>query len=365
MKSNLYTYFKHIKDPRINRKKQHYLSDIIALTVIGIISGADSWDTIEDFGNAKLDFLSQFLFLPNGIPSHDTINRVFSLINPVEFELAFINWVKSLKNKDITREVIGIDGKQAKGSKDTFNNIKAAHIVSAWANTNQLVLGQIKVEDKSNEITAIPVLLDLLDIEGCIITIDAMGTQREIAAKIIEKKADYLLALKGNQGMLKEDVEDLFRIQKPVSKSNTLEKNRGRIESRTCEVIRDLDHLENKDKWVGLKSIIKISSIVEVGEKKSTETRLYISSLESSSEDLNQYIREHWGIENSLHWTLDVTFNEDRQRKRKGNAAENFAQAQKVALNLLKKENTPKLSVKAKRLRAAWDTNFLSKILNF
>jgi predicted transposase YbfD/YdcC len=365
MKSNLYTYFKNIKDPRINRKKQHYLTDIISLAVIAIISGADSWDSIEEFGNAKKDFLSQFLSLPNGIPSHDTINRVFSLIDPIQFELAFIYWVKSLKNPDISKEVIAIDGKQAKGSKDVFHNIKAAHLVSAWANSNQLVLGQVKVEDKSNEITAIPILLDLLDIEGCIITIDAMGTQREIAAKITEKKADYLLALKGNQGTLKDDVEDLFKIQKPDDQSNTLEKNRGRIESRTCEVIRDLGQLENREKWVGLKSIIRISSVVEVGEKKSTEIRLYISSLEASAEDLNQYIREHWGIENSLHWTLDVTFNEDRQRKRIGNAAENFAQAQKIALNLLKKENSTKLSVKAKRLKAAWDNNFLLKIMNF
>ena len=365
MKSNLYTHFKCLKDPRINRNKQHSLQDILSLVVIGIICGADSWDAIEEFGKAKKEFLSTFLSLPNGIPSHDTINRVFSLIQPKKFELAFISWAKSLKNKEISSEVIAIDGKSIRGSKDSFHGSKAIHLVNAWACSNELVLGQLKVDGKSNEITAIPVLLDLLDIEGCIVTIDAMGTQREIATKIIENKADYILALKGNQGNLEEEVESIFRVQNVEDEAIDIEKNRGRIETRTCQIIRDLKFLDKKENWEGLKSIIKITSIREIGDKKTTETRLYISSLEHSAKEINKYIRSHWAIENSLHWTLDMTFNEDRQRKRDKNAAENFAQAQKIALNLLKIENSTKMSIKTKRLKAAWDNQYLLKLLNF
>ena len=365
MKSNLHTHFKCLKDPRIDRKKQHSLQDILSLVVIGIICGADSWDAIEEFGKAKKEFLSTFLSLSNGIPSHDTINRVFRLIQPKKFELAFISWVKSLKNKDITTEVIAIDGKSVRGSKDSFHNSKAIHLVNAWACSNELVLGQLKVDGKSNEITAIPVLLDLLDIQGCIVTIDAMGTQREIASKIIENKADYILALKGNQGNLEEEVESIFRVQNIEDEATDVEKNRGRIETRSCQIIKDLKFLDKKENWEGLKSIIKITSTREIGDKKTTETRLYISSLEHSAKEINKYIRSHWAIENSLHWTLDMTFNEDRQRKRDKNAAENFAQAQKIALNLLKIENSTKMSIKTKRLKAAWDNQYLLKLLIF
>ena len=365
MKSNLHTHFKCLKDPRIDRNKQHSLQDILSLVVIGIICGADSWDAIEEFGKAKKEFLSTFLSLPNGIPSHDTINRVFSLIQPKKFELAFISWAKSLKNKEISSEVIAIDGKSIRGSKDSFHGSKSIHLVNAWACSNELVLGQLKVDGKSNEITAIPVLLDLLDIEGCIVTIDAMGTQREIATKIIENKADYILALKGNQGNLEEEVESIFRVQNSEDEAIDIEKNRGRIETRTCQIIRDLKFLDKKENWEGLKSIIKITSIREIGDKKTTETRLYISSLEHSAKEINKYIRSHWAIENSLHWTLDMTFDEDRQRKRDKNAAENFAQAQKIALNLLKIENSTKMSIKTKRLKAAWDNQYLLKLLNF
>lgn len=365
MKSNLHTHFKCLKYPRIDRKKLHSLHDIISLVVIGIICGADSWDAIEEFGKAKKEFSSTFLTLQNGIPSHDTINRVFSSINPKKFELAFISWVNSLKNKEISGEVVALDGKTVRGSKDSFHESKAIHLVNAWACSNELVLGQLKVDGKSNEITAIPILLDLLDIEGCIITIDAMGTQKEIASKIIENKAEYILALKGNQGNLEEEVESLFKVQKIEDEDIDIEKNRSRIETRTCQVIRDLKFLDKKEDWKALKSIIKITSIREIGDKKTKETRLYISSLEHSAKDINRYIRSHWAIENSLHYTLDMTFNEDRQRKRDKNAAENFAQAQKIALNLLKIENSTKMSIKTKRLKAAWDNHYLLKLLNF
>ena len=365
MKSNLHTHFKCLKDPRIDRKKLHSLQDILSLVVIGIICGADSWDTIEEFGKTKKEFLSTFLTLSNGIPSHDTLNRVFSSINPKKFEIAFISWANSLKNKDISNEVIAIDGKTVRGSKDSFHQSKAIHLVNAWACSNELVLGQLKVDGKSNEITAIPVLLDLLDIEGCIITLDAMGTQRDIASKIIENKADYILALKGNQGNLEEEVESIFKVQKIEDEYIDIEKNRGRIETRKCQIIRDLQFLNKKEDWRALKSIIKITSIREIGDKKTTEIRLYISSLDHSAKKMNHYIRSHWAIENSLHWTLDMTFNEDRQRKRDKNSAENFAQAQKIALNLIKMENSTKMSIKTKRLKAAWDNKYLLKLLNF
>ena len=365
MKNNLHVHFKCLKDHRKDRKKLHSLHDIVSLVVIGIICGADSWDAIEEFGKAKREFLGTFLTLQNGIPSHDTINRVFSSINPKKFELAFISWVKSLKNKEISSEVISIDGKTVRGSKDSFHGTKAIHLVNAWACSNELVLGQLKVDSKSNEITAIPILLDLLDIEGCIITLDAMGTQREIASKIIKNKADYILALKGNQGNLEEEVESIFRVQEIEDEAIDIEKNRGRIETRTCQIIRDLKFLDKKEDWAGLKSIAKITSVREIGNKKTTEIRLYISSLTRSAKEMNHCIRSHWAIENSLHWTLDMTFNEDRQRKRDKNAAENFAQAQKIALNLLKMESSTKMSIKTKRLKAAWDNRYLLKLLNF
>ena len=247
MKTSLHDYFSQLPDPRIHRNKKHLLIDIIVLSIIAVLRGAESWNSIELFGNSKKDFLSKILKLPNGIPSHDTINRVFSLINPGKFEQLFAQWVQSLIETKIPGEVIAIDGKAMRGSKDSFHEKSPVHLVSAWANTNQLVLGQVKTSEKSNEITAIPELLNLLDIEGCIITIDAMGTQKKIAETIIEKKADYILALKGNQGYLKEDVQNTFLRQQPDSTNETVEKGHGRIETRKCEVINKLDFLDEKE----------------------------------------------------------------------------------------------------------------------
>ncbi|MCK5170193.1 MAG: ISAs1 family transposase [Bacteroidales bacterium] len=363
MKTSLHQYFSSLPDPRIHRNKKHLLIDIIVLTIISVICGAESWDSIEIFGKSKKEFLIKILKLPNGIPSHDTINRVFSLINAGKFENLFIEWVNSIKDDKIKHEVISIDGKTVRRSKDSFHQKSPIHIVSAWANTNQLVLGQKKVNEKSNEITAIPKLLELLDIEGCIITIDAMGTQKDIAETIIENKADYILALKGNQGYLKEDAESIFKRQKPNSTDEVIEKGHGRIETRKCEVINQIGFLEDKDKWKNLKSLIKITAQREINGKSTIENRLYISSIQTGAKDFNTYIRQHWGVENSLHWTLDVTFREDDQRKRNGKAAENFALIQKIALNLLKSEDSKKISIKNKRLKAAWDNDFLLKIL--
>jgi len=363
METKLHEYFRQLPDPRINRNKKHYLIDIIILSILAVTCGAESWDSIEMFGKTKKDFLNKILRLPNGIPSHDTINRVFSMLRPDKFEQIFIQWVDSLRIKGISSEVIAIDGKTVRGSKDTFQEKSPIHIVSAWANSNQLVLGQRKIDSKSNEITAIPLLLEMLDIEGCIITIDAMGTQKEIAKTIVENKADYILALKGNQGSLHKEVAHMFSRQKPDSENTTIEKAHGRIETRNCTVINNLTFLDDKDQWRNLTSIVKVESQRDIRGKITNETRLYISSLKTNAENFNNYIRQHWGIENSLHWVLDVTFNEDHQRKRNGMAAQNFAIVQKIVLNLLKTENSQKASLKNKRLKAGWDNDFLLKLL--
>lgn len=362
MRTSLHQHFEYLADPRIKRNKKHLLSDIIILTILGVICGAESWDSIELFGKTKIDFLKTFLKLPFGIPSHDTINRVFSMLNPRQFEELFVQWTNSLKDKDIKGELIAIDGKTVRGSKDTFHDKPGIHLVNAWASQNQMVLGQFKTDGKSNEITAIPKLLELLDIEGSIITIDAMGTQVAIADKIVEGKADYILALKGNQKELREEVESIFRVQKPESVCEETEKGHGRIETRKCEVIYDLNFLHGKERWTKLTSIIKVSSERILNTKTSNETRYYISSLASDAEALNCHIRMHWSVENSLHWTLDMTFREDEQRKRNGKAAQNFALIQKIALNLLKKDPA-KGSLRSKRLKAGWDNQYLLDVL--
>lgn len=363
MKTSLHQYFSQLPDPRIHRNKKHLLIDIIILTIIAVLCGAESWDSIEMFGNSKKDFLSKILRLPNGIPSHDTINRVFSLIRADKFEQIFTRWAHSLKDSGISKEVISVDGKTVRGSRDSYHDKAAIHLVNAWANSNGLVLGQVRAEEKTSEITAIPELLKILDIEGCIITIDAMGTQRKIAETIIDQQADYILAVKENQGYLKENVESAFLNQRPDSVDTSVEKGHGRIETRKCEMINMLDLFDVKEKWAGLKSLARITAQREIRDTVTTEIRLYISSLEADAKEFNSYIRQHWAVENSLHWTLDVTFREDAQRKRNGKAAQNFALVQKIALNLLKKEESKRMSLKNKRLVAAWDNEFLLKIL--
>jgi len=363
MKTSLHDYFSQLPDPRIHRNKKHLLLDIIILTIIAVICGAESWDSIEMFGKSKKDFLSKVLKLPNGIPSHDTINRVFSLIRADKFEQLFTQWAQSLKDPEISKEVIAIDGKTVRGSKDSYHDKSAIHLVNAWANSNGLVVGQVKTDEKSTEITAIPELLKILDIEGCIVTIDAMGTQRKIAQTIVDQEADYILAVKENQGYLKENVESAFLSQKPDSVDTSVEKGHGRIETRTCEMINMIDFIDQKEQWEGLKSLVRITAQREIRDTKTIEVRLYISSVEADAKEFNSFIRQHWAVENSLHWTLDVTFREDAQRKRNGKAAQNFALVQKIALNLLKKEESKRMSLKNKRLVAAWDTEFLWKIL--
>lgn len=362
MDTSFITYFQSIKDPRIDRKKLHLLEDIIGLTLIAVICGAESWKSIEAFGKVKKDFLKKILQLPNGIPSHDTIERLFQRMNPQEFEHGFIAWTNSLAGK-YRGQLINIDGKTLCGSKDESNSKNAIHMVSAWVAANQIVLGQIKVDDKTNEITAIPELLKLLDIEGSIVTIDAMGCQKEIAHQIKQQKADYILALKNNQPALHEEVNSIFHMQKSADTHNTLEKSHGRIEDRTCSVIQNLKRMDEKEKWEGIQSIIKVEVKRQIGEILQEEIRFYISSVKQSAEFFNSAIRGHWSIENGFHWILDVAFQEDHSQKRHHYAARNFAYIRRMALNLHRQDKTVTMGVHYKRLLAGWDEEYLLKIL--
>lgn len=356
-------FFTGIEDPRIERCKEHLLEDILFITIAAVICGAETWNDIENYGKAKVQWLRKYLKLPNGIPSHDTFNRLFSALNPKQLEECFMNWVKSVA--EITNgEIVSIDGKTIRGSRNKGAK-SFVHMVSAWANTNHLILGQIKVEDKSNEITAIPKLLEVLDLAGCIVTIDAMGCQTEIADRIIREGADYILAVKGNQGLLEEGINDTLRFGKPVDEYEDTDYGHGRIEQRKCSVYNDFSHIENAYRWKGLKSIVKIEAIrtMKATDKQEKEIRLYISSLEPDARKIAHGVRGHWGIENSLHWVLDVSFGEDRSTKHNQNAIENFSIINRIALNLVKRESTKKRSVKGKRLDAGWNNDYLLEIL--
>lgn len=356
--------FEAIKDPRIDRTKRHALSDILGLTLIATLCGADNCVLVEEFGKSNRKWLSRYLSLLNGIPSHDTIGRVFAALNPKEFECFFIKWVASVSS--LTEgELINIDGKTLRGSHDKYYGKEALHLVQAWANTKGLVIGQLRSEGKKNEIKTIPKLLELLAIEGCIITTDAMGCQKAVADKIIAEKADYILAVKENQPTLSKEVETSFTVTRLHSQDTQVAKEHGRIETRTCSVIQNLRWIGQSPEWTALKSVIKIESIrEEISTGKITEqTRCYISSLGKPAEYFNKAIRAHWGIENSLHYVLDVAFSEDHSRIRTGNADQNMAIIRKITLNLLKKDTSIKLGIRNKRFKAGWDREYLLKIL--
>ena len=356
-------FFAGMQDPRVERTKDHLLIDIIFITIASVICGAESWYDVEAFGEAKHEWLKKFLKLPNGIPTHDTFNRVFACLDSGELGQCFLNWTQSV-SRLTEGEVISLDGKTLRGSRDKGSK-SIVHMVSAWASVNNIVLGQQKVDSKSNEITAIPALLEVLALKGCIVTIDAMGCQKTIASAIVDKEADYILALKGNQGELHEQVQESFRFMNTNSVSEETDWGHGRIEKRQCSVINDLSMIEQKDQWKGLRSIIKIEAerFIKSTEETERETRYYISSMPGDAQQLNRNIRDHWKIENSLHWVLDVAFNEDQSRKRAGHAAENFSVINRIALNLLKNETSTKQGVKGKRLKAGWDIEYLEKVL--
>jgi len=362
--NNFKSIFSQIDDPRSDINKLHRLDDILLIGIIAVICAADTWKDMETYAKAKEDFLRSFLDLPNGIPSDDTFNRVFSRLDPEQFECCFVDWVLNLV--ELTNgEVIPIDGKTLRGAK--ANGKKSPiHMVSAWASKNNIVLGQVKVSEKSNEITAIPKLLELIAIKGCVVTIDAMGCQENIAKAIIKQEADYILAVKENQKQLCQDIEDEFKFGKTIQTYTHEDIGHGRIETRKCSVINNFEFIQNQGKWAALKGIIKIESSREFknsSKPKEKATRYYITSLEANAETLQKMIRLHWGIENKLHWCLDVAFSEDASRKRTGNAAQNFSVLSKIALNLLRQDKQTRQGLKGKRLKAAYDNDYLVKIL--
>ncbi len=363
--NKLKAIFGQMPDFRRSHKQLYDLESILITGIIAVICGAETWNDMELYARSKEEFLRTFLELPNGIPSHDTYNRVFSTIDCNKFEVCFLEWADSMVQLN-PKEVVAIDGKAVRGAKADGRK-SPVHLVSAWANENNLVLGQVKVSEKSNEITAIPKLLEVLSLQDTIVTIDAMGCQKEIAAAIIGKEADYILAVKENQPQLHEAIIDEFRFGKTVKTHRTEDVGHGRIETRTCSIISDFQFIEADNGWKDLKTVIRIESIREFkNSDRPTQhaTRYYISSLTADPKDFQKAIRSHWGIENKLHWVLDVAFSEDASRKRIKNAAQNFSILNKIALNLLKHEKTIKVGVKGKRLTAGWDNQYLKRVLN-
>jgi len=362
--------FGSLEDPRRETEnKRHELLDILVIALCGSICGANDFVAIEKFGQAKAEWFSTFLELPNGIPSHDTFNNVFAKLCPESFEQCFISWVSTISHL-LPGEVIAVDGKTLRRSHDRSHDQSPIHIVSAWAQENSLVLGQVKTEEKSNEITAIPELLNQLAIEGCLVTIDAMGCQKKIVETIVEKEADYLIALKENQPKLYDSVVSHFDEAheegwegNSLDFAESIEKSHGRHEERRCWVSYEMEAIENSDQWKKLTSVVMIESERSVNEKTTLEYRYYLSSSKKDAEYLLQASRRHWSIENSLHWVLDLSFREDESRIRKGFAAQNTAILRHIALNLLKKETTTKVGIQNKRLMAGWDDLYLRKVL--
>lgn len=362
------THFSTLQDPRRTNKGnlQHLMSDILFLTISAMLCGITEWKQIPIFGKNQLDWLRRYGDFTNGIPSSDTLGRFFALLDPESFNECFIQWIDSIR-KNIPGEIVPIDGKSIRGANPKKDGGNMPHIVSAFASSNGLCLGQVKVDQKSNEITAIPELLDLLALEGCVVTIDAMGCQTAIAKKIIDKGAGYIIAVKGNQGDLEQALRDTLRFEKPVSVDVEDDFGHGRIEKRTCRAYNDLSHIESLGKWKGLKTIAIIDT--EICNKKSgittKEQRMYISSLPPKAKKLNNAIRQHWAIENNLHWCLDVQFGEDNSRKRRGNAPENHSIMLKMAMTLLANDKNKKNSVRSKQLNAILNPTYRENLLKF
>jgi predicted transposase YbfD/YdcC len=368
----LQQHFENVEDPRQFGKVDHPLINIIFITICAVLCGADSWVAIVEFGTAQKEWLSQYINLKHGIPSHDTFGKTFALIDREQFSDGFTNWIQAVST--LVKGVIAIDGKQVRRSYDKHMGKKAIHMVSAWGEANGLVLGQQKVDEKSNEITAIPLLLKALDLAGCIVTIDAMGCQTDIAEQIIDQGGDYVLSLKGNQGHLQEDVIEMFTYFEKINFEGiahdyhkSVTKDHGRLEIRECWTFDPHPwdrHFRSLDRWKGLESVAMLRSHRYVGDKVTVETRYSIASLRSQAKLILQSSRGHWGIENKLHWVLDVAFREDLSRVRQGYAAENLAVIRHLVLNLLRQETTAKIGIQNKRMRCAWDIDYRNKVIS-
>jgi len=362
--------FSALDDPRCSGKVEHRLIDILVIAICAVIAGAESWEDITLYGRSKIDWLSRFLPLRNGIPAHDTFRRVFMLIDTERFERCFEAWARSF-GATPGREVVAIDGKTIRGSFDRGREQGPLHVVSAWACDRGLVLGQRQVGDKSNEITAIPELLDVLDIKGAIVTLDAMGCQKAIASKILEKGADYVVTLKANQGKKHSAVKKLCETtcfsrsatHRPVH--DAFDDGHGRLVRRRVFVCPDALALEPLHDWPGLKNVLAVETIRSVNgsDKTEAEIRYFLSSSTEEPDVLAKAIRRHWQVENNLHWVLDVTFNEDHCRIRDRNAAQNFSLLRKIAINLVRRHQTSKASLKGRRKMAAWDNQYMEQVL--
>lgn len=375
---SLIEHFKGLNDPRVDRTKEHELIDILVIAICCLLCEGESFNDMEDFGNAKEEWFKGFLKLPNGIPSHDTFNRLFAALDPQSFLECFLRWTQSLRQA-VAQEIVALDGKALRRALNKDESPQ--YVVSAWAESNSLVLGQLKVDEKSNEITAVPQLLRVLELAGCIVTADAMGCQKKIAKEIIEADADYVLALKGNQEKVHEEVKSfldstLLEKQKPRPKGalipkaesglqqfQTVEKDHGRIETRTYYQSDQLDWFAERNKWEGLRSVGMVESQRELDGKLTIERRYYLSSLKADVETFARAVRGHWSVENKLHWAMDVSFGEDQSRARQGHAAENLATLRRLALNLLKREKTKKRGIRGKMLNASWDHSYLLRLL--
>lgn len=370
MASSIMDHFASLPDPREASGRRHRLAEMLTIAICAVICGADEWTDIALFGESKRGWFETFLELPHGIPSHDTFGRVFAALDPESLEDCFLSWVKALA-KSSGGQLIAVDGKTLRRSFDRANKKAAIHMVSAWVSTSGLCLGQLATEAKSNEITAIPKLLDLLDLKGVTVTIDAMGCQKEIAAQITAAGGDYVLALKKNHATFHEEVV-LFLDQgiktnfsgKALDFHERSEKDHGRIETRRTWSTPEADWFEDREQWPGLRSFAAVECERTVGGKTTTERRYFISSLKGDdAQAIAQAVRSHWGIENSLHWSLDVSFGEDNSRIRKDHGPENFSRLRRIALNLLKQEQTAKVGIKNKRHKAGWDEDYLLRVL--
>lgn len=368
----LFIELETLPDPRSPHRRQHRLVDLVTIALCAVISGADSWVEVADWGRVKEPWLRTFLALPAGIASHDTFSRVFRLLDSRALETVLLDWVRSTLPPVTAGDVIAVDGKTLRRSHDRANGGTALHLISAWATETGVSLGQWAVPDHTNEITALPVVLQTVTLPGTIITLDAMGCQREIAETITAQGGDYVLALKGNQTQVHADVRDFFidglatGFAAPVDRAETHEQGHGRIEKRTCWATEDaalLTYLDPDGRWAGLRSVALVQAERTIGATKTIEQRYYLSSLPADAVRINQIVRTHWQIENHLHWVLDTAFDEDRCRVRMGDGAQNLALLRKVALSLLKRDTKSKVGIKGRRLKAGWDEQYLLHIL--